>query len=126
YRAVPLALPKRDHHITLDAAATMTRRYREAFPDRVKGGAFLAPQVRELLAQRDCLALRYYYALDEAAKKTLALVGVDPEGADLTDGTLLETSIPCPPFCASMNALNASLGSAELRRLEFAVTAGSF
>jgi hypothetical protein len=125
YRAVPLALPKRDHHITLDAAATMTRRYREAFPDRVKGGAFLAPQVRELLAQRDCLALRYYYALDEAAKETLVLVGVDPEGADLTDGVMMELSIPCPPFCASMNELNASLGSAELRRLEFAVTAAS-
>ncbi|MEK6610006.1 MAG: hypothetical protein AABZ35_03700, partial [Gemmatimonadota bacterium] len=115
----------RDHHITLDAAATMTRRYREAFPDRVKGGAFLAPQVRELLAQRDCLALRYYYALDEAAKKTLVLVGVDPEGADLTDGALLEMSIPCPPYCAGINELNASLGSAEMRRLEFAVTAAS-
>ena len=125
YRAVPLALPKRDHHITLDAAAAMTRRYREAFPDRVKGGAFLAPQLRELLAQRDCLALRYYYALDEAAKKTLVLVGVDPEGADLTDGALLEMSIPCPPYCAGINELNASLGSAEMRRLEFAVTAAS-
>ncbi|MDO8667233.1 MAG: hypothetical protein Q7J79_11510 [Gemmatimonadales bacterium] len=124
YRAVPLALPKRDHHITLDAAATMTRRYREAFGDRVKGGAYLAPQVRELLAQRDCLALRYYYAL-EAAKETLILVGVDPEGADLTDGVLLETTIPCPPYCGVLNSLNASLGSTKMRRLEVAVTAGS-
>ena len=125
YRAVPMALPRRDHHIAVEAAAVMTRRYREQFPRREKAGAFLAEQVRELLAHRDCVALRYYYALDEAEKEAMILVGVDPEGADLTDGVLLELHIPCPPFCPTFNRLNWSGRVIETRRHEVAVPVGA-
>ena len=125
YRSVPLALPRRDHHIAVEAAAVMTRRYRDAFPEREKAGAFLATQVRGLLAHPDCVALRYYYALDAKGRDAMILVGVDPEGADLLDGVLLELHFPCPPFCSSPNALNASARTAATRRYEVAALAGA-
>lgn len=124
YRAVPMALPDRDHHVAAETAAVMTRRFRERFPEREKAGAFLAEKVREVLAQRDCRALRYYYAIEDVPRDTLVLVGVDPEGADLTDGVLLELSIPCPPFCADLNVLNWNGRVIEKRRQEVAALAG--
>jgi hypothetical protein len=44
---------------------------------------------------------------------------VDVAGADLTNGTLLELHIPCPPFCGELTQLNASskaVAAAERRQ----------
>jgi len=108
FGATPPALPPRDHHIALEDAARMTRRYRLRVRDREKGGAFHGDQVRELLEQPGCVALRYYHALDEAKQYAMVLVGVNPVGADMTDGILLEFHVPCPPFCGEPDGLNSS------------------
>lgn len=102
-----MPLPPRDHRITLADAAAHTRRHREAQSGSATAGAFHADQVRALLAQPGCAALRIYYGRDEAGGPTLVLVGVDAAGADLTEGSLLEWGTPCPPFCSEPNALNA-------------------
>jgi hypothetical protein len=106
HRSVALPLPPRNHHITLEAGAELTRRWRAAHPASAKAGAFDAEQVLELLAQPTCVALRYYRALDEAGKPAWVLVGADVEGADLTAGPVLDLSIPCPPFCGEPNELS--------------------
>ncbi|OGT95200.1 MAG: hypothetical protein A2083_01050 [Gemmatimonadetes bacterium GWC2_71_9] len=118
--ATPPALPPRDHHIALEDAARMTRRFRLRVRDRAKGGAFHADQVRELLEQPACVALRYYHALDEAKQYAMVLVGVNPVGADMTDGIVLEFSVPCPPFCGEFSELNSSsraVAAAERQRV---------
>ncbi len=120
FRAKTRPLPERDHHIALEDAAAMTRRYRLRVRDREKGGAFDAEQVRELLEQTGCVALRYYHALDEAGKYAMVLVGVNPQGADMTDGVLLELHIPCPPWCGEFSELNSSsraVAAAERQRV---------
>jgi len=96
-----MTLPVRDHRISLDAAATLTRRYRDgAGKDPVKAGAFHADQVRQLLAQPGCVALRIYYGRQEDTTPALVLVGLDANDKELTDGgMLLEVCFPCPPFC---------------------------
>ena len=114
------ALPPRDHHIALEAAARMTRRYRLRVRDREKGGAFHADQVRELLGQSDCVALRYYHALDEAKQYAMILVGVDRVNADMTHGIVMDFHIPCPPFCGEPGELNSSnrvVAAAERQRV---------
>ncbi len=100
-----MALPPRDHHITLAEAASLTRRHREAkvFPE--KSGAFHKDQVLKLLAQPGCVALRIHYGRNEAGAQDLILTGMDGNDRDLT-GEVLERNFPCPPYCDSASPLN--------------------
>jgi hypothetical protein len=100
-----MELPPRDHRITLADAAAQTRRHREANVAPVTAHAFHADQVRALLAQPGCAALRIYHGRDAAGGPTLVLVGVDASGSDLTAGSVLEVGYPCPPFCAAGSPL---------------------
>jgi len=103
-----MALPPRDHRISLDAAAQLTRRYREgAGKSPQKAGAFHADQVGKLLSQPGCVALRIYYGTDEKGEGAFVLVGMDADDRDMTEGTLLEFQFPCPPFCDDGSELNA-------------------
>ena len=102
-----MALPARNHRISLDAGAALTRRYREgAGPNPMKAGAFHADQVRELLDQPGCVALRIYYGRQDKGDPALVLVGMDANDKELTGGVLLEICFPCPPFCTDGSALN--------------------
>lgn len=102
-----MALPARDHRISLTDAAALTRRYREESPQgSEKAGAFHADQVRELLAQKGCVALRIYYGRQADKKPTLVLVGVDSNDQEISGGVLLEFIFPCPPFCTDASPLN--------------------
>jgi hypothetical protein len=94
-----MALPARDHRIPLEAAAAMTRRYRDKAPDAMRAGAFHADQVSGLLAQKGCVALRIYYGTKDDGSNAFILVGVDSNDHDLTNGIILEVCYPCPPFC---------------------------
>jgi hypothetical protein len=103
-----MPLPPRDHRISLEAAARLTRRYRdEGEKGAPKAAAFHADQVRELLAQTGCVAFRSYYAKQEDGALTLVLVGVDANDKELTGGILLEFAYPCPPFCDDGSLLNS-------------------
>jgi hypothetical protein len=46
------------------------------------------------------------------------LVGIDADERDMTDGVLIDTHYPCPPFCGSGSALIRSEQSFEVRCLE--------
>jgi hypothetical protein len=103
-----MAMQARDHRIALPAAAALTRRYREGIgKGEVKASAFHADQVRGLLAQPGCVALRIYYATDADGHATLVLVGVGADDKDLSSGVLLEFGIPCPPFCDDGSLLSS-------------------
>jgi len=102
-----MALPPRDHRIALDAAAALTRRYREESAGAQRGECFHADQVREVLAQPGCVALRVYYGKHDDGRDAIVLVGVDRKDNDLEQGVLLEFGFPCPPFCGGDDALNS-------------------
>ncbi|HEV8600827.1 MAG TPA: hypothetical protein VGQ69_15805 [Gemmatimonadales bacterium] len=102
-----MALPARNHRISLDAGAAITRRYREgAGPNPMKAGAFHATQVRELLDQPGCVALRIYYGRQDNGDPAFVLVGIDANDKELTGGIMLEVCFLCPPFCGDGSALN--------------------
>lgn len=121
YRATPLALPPRNHTISLADAAALTRRWRVQRRGLEHGGAFHADQVQAVLEGRDCVAMRYYHGLDAAGLPSLILVGVDPEGADMCDSVMLELHFPCPPVCAESNDLNSSAWVARQHQLAAAL-----
>jgi len=102
-----MAFPARNHRISLQDAAAMTRQWRRRDPGAMKAGAFHADQVRELLAQPGCAAFRIYSGMNEKGEGQFILVGVDDKDKDMTGGILLEFHYPCPPFCDDGSALNA-------------------
>lgn len=102
-----MALPPRNHRVSLDAGSAMTKRYRGKAPGGEKAGAFHADQVRELLAQKGCVALRIYNGSNEKGENVFVLVGMDENDKDMTGGVLLEVNFPCPPFCDDGSGLNS-------------------
>ena len=101
-----MALPARDHHISLTDAAALTKRYRETNPKAAKSGAFHADQVLKLLGQPGCVALRIHYGINADGTTSLVLTGMDAKDTDLT-GDVLERDFPCPPYCGDGNSLNS-------------------
>ena len=102
-----MALPARDHRITLAAAAALTRRHREGgAKGATNASAFHAEQVLALLAQPGCMGLRIYQGRNADGSASTVLVGVDANDKDITGGTLLEFGFPCPPLCDDGSALN--------------------
>ena len=94
-----VALPARDHRISIAEAAALTKSYRAAKVSEEKAGAFHKDQVLELLNQPGCVGLRIYYGRQADGKPALVLTGIDKEDKDLTGGTILEKHYPCPPMC---------------------------
>lgn len=100
--------PQRDHRITRAEAAAMTRRFREAAGAKAeRGGLFPREAVQQLLAQKGCEGLRYYFGRKDDNSSALILVGVDATGNDMAGGMLLEWSYPCPPVCGGPDDLNS-------------------
>lgn len=95
-----MPLPARNHRISLDDAVAMTRRWRDRSPKVFRAGAFHADQVRELLMQPGCVAIRIYNAVNDKGESTFVLVGMDENDKEMTGGVLLEFSYLCPPFCS--------------------------
>lgn len=102
-----MSFPPRNHRIPLAEAAAMTRSWRQRSPGATKAGAFHADQVRELLAQKGCVAFRVYNGVNDNGEDSYVLVGVDENDKDMTGGVLLEFHFPCPPFCDDGSALNS-------------------
>lgn len=102
-----MALPARDHRISLDAATVMTRQFRTRSAGAQKAGAFHGDQVQGLLAQKGCVALRIYNGVNDKGENVFVLVGMDANDKDMTGGTILQVSFPCPPFCDDGSSLNA-------------------
>ena len=101
-----MALPSRNHRISLEDAAAHTRRHRDAKASEINSHAFHKDQVMELLNQKGCVGLRIYHGRDEKGKPSLVLAGMDQADNDLHAGVLLEQSFPCPPWCSPASPLN--------------------
>jgi len=99
--------PKVNHRIKLSAAAAQTKRHREGGAHRRgDSGAFNAKAVLALLAQRGCVGLRYYLGRDAKGAQSMVLVGVDAKGNNMSRGLLLNSQLPCPPYCPDDDALH--------------------
>lgn len=100
-----MALPERNHRITLEQARELTRNHRGGAPPGAGGpfraGAFRREIVDEILAQAGCAGLRIYMGRTATGEQTLMIVGIDADGNDLSAGTIADDTLPCPPFCTS-------------------------
>jgi len=97
-----------NHNISLDEASTMTKLYRQSLPVASrKGGFFGRDAIESVLAQADCVGIRYYHGINSKGEPVIILVGTDANEDDLVNGLLLEFAIPCPNQCGASNSLNS-------------------
>jgi hypothetical protein len=103
-----MAIPPRNHRISLSDAVAMIKRHRAATAATdVKAHAYFKDQLLEVLNQKGCEGLRLYLARGSDNAPTLVAVGMDKDGNDMTSGTILEFTMPCPPICGASSALNS-------------------
>jgi hypothetical protein len=102
-----VALPARDHRISLADAAALTKRHRDTKASEVKAGVIAKDQVLQLLNQADCVGMRIYFGRNPDGTPSLVLAGIDASDNDLTKGMILEQLWLCPPWCGANNPLNS-------------------
>ena len=96
--------PKREHAISLEDAAELTRRYRESAAAGAHWAYMFPREVYEqLLAQPGCMGIRAYAGIAENGARKQVLVGVDSEGSDMTV-MVFDFGFPCPPYCGGGNS----------------------
>lgn len=100
--------PERNHKVSLEAAAALTKGYREVAPKGTPlAGLFPREVFERLLAQPGCAGIRIYYGRNDRREHELLLVGVDAVGDDMTAGELFDFSYPCPPYCGGGSVLSS-------------------
>jgi hypothetical protein len=94
--------------ITLDEGSVMTANYRSTIQSGEVIAQFIGKDlIQDILAQNDCVGIRFYYAVDENGSKNLVCVGVDQNENDLIDGLIADRFNSCPPKCSKRNPLNS-------------------
>jgi hypothetical protein len=68
--------------------------------------------IKDILAEKGCVGIRIYYALNDAGVQQLLLIGVTQNGTNLLpaasavgrveggDNTIGDASVPCPTYCS--------------------------
>lgn len=98
--------PKHNHEISLDSAKTLISNLRnDAVQMKIKGGMFFREVFDKILAAKNVVAVRYYYAKTGDGTPTLVFVGVDTLRNDISTATIAEKSYPCPPYCDESSPL---------------------
>lgn len=90
------------HDISLAEAKQLIQNYHNHYsedPRKIISGFFGKDALVKLLNQDKCIGLRIYNAQGTDGKNCFVLVGVNEEQKDMTEGSILEFQIPCPPNC---------------------------
>jgi hypothetical protein len=96
--------PPRRHKITAAEARALLARRPQGLATR--GGHFPREAFEAILKQPNCAGIRFYYGTNPDGSPAIVMVGIDANSADMTDGEIIDTHFPCPPFCDE----NSSLG----------------
>ncbi len=95
-----------NHAVSKADAAKFTANYRRTAGGARRGGFFGRDALLQILNQKDCVGMRYYFAKDDNNLPIIVLTGVTADQNDIENGVLLEVCRPCPPFCGAASELN--------------------
>lgn len=97
---MPRPIPPSDHAISLEDAIDIRKRHEgEEKPKRWPVMTFHRHAYERILGQPGCAAIRIYPARHPDGRLTVVMVGVDEQGADMTQGALAQEPFLCPPYC---------------------------
>jgi hypothetical protein len=97
---------KKNHRISDAVARNMRLRYLKKYGNRstaLTAGAYSRDIFDKILAQPQCVGVRFYPGLDTGGRLTLLFCGVDNRGDDILAGIIGDTPWRCPPLCSSAN-----------------------
>ena len=97
---------KRDHRISLSEATELTKAHRKHNPSAGHAEFFHREAFQTLLEQPGCAGVRIYHGRGRGGEHHCVLVAVDGNGADMTEGAIMQQSYPCPPICDESSAFN--------------------
>jgi hypothetical protein len=75
--------------ISHELAGDFIKAYQESHPGEIRGYHIGRNIIDQILAQPGCVAMRFYYGLNEDGAKTLVYVGSDAEGNDIVKRTVV-------------------------------------
>src|SRR5688572_19028300 len=77
--------------ITHELGAELINNYRKAHPTDVKAHIVGKEILSQILAQPGCAGIQFYHAINEAGVKTLVYVGLDQDGKQLVNYSVVTT-----------------------------------
>ena len=92
--------------ITLAEAEVLNQNFRANFPGQPLGVYFSQATLREVLAQQDCVGIRFYFACDETGELCITFAGVTSNEDDILE-IIGDGGLKCPPSCGVANPLNS-------------------
>ena len=99
--------PNKDYSISLAAAATMTKDYRDNNAGECIGGFIGKATIQSILNQPNCVGLKYYFAEDGAGNRTLVVCGAEANQDDMYTGIIGDHPEVDPPASSTPNPLNS-------------------
>lgn len=78
--------------ISHELGAKMVKDFQDNYPKESIANYIGRNIIENILAQPDCMGIRFYYALNEMGKKTLVYVGIDSEENIITECVGINTS----------------------------------
>ncbi len=78
--------------ISHELGAKMVKDFQDSNPDEVTANYIGRNILEEILAQPNCVGIRFYNAINEKGFKTLVYVGVDPNDSIITQYTGVNTA----------------------------------
>jgi len=75
--------------ITHELGAELVNNYRQAHPNDVQGYIIGKEILNQILAQPGCAGIQFYNAINELGQKTLVYVGLDQNGKQLINYTVV-------------------------------------
>ncbi|HEX6432265.1 MAG TPA: hypothetical protein VF008_31450 [Niastella sp.] len=77
--------------ITHELGAELVNNYRKAHPNDVNGYVIGKEILNQILAQPGCAGIQFYNAINEVGQKTLVYVGLDQNGKQLVNYSVVTT-----------------------------------
>ncbi len=78
--------------ISHELGAKMVKDFQDKNPDDVIANYIGRNIIEQILAQTDCVGIRFYNAINEMGRKTLVYVGIDPDDQIITQYTGVNTA----------------------------------
>lgn len=85
--------------ISLSDASSMTLAFQQANPAETKAWKVDNESIYAILSQNKCRSIRVYNALKDDGSKTIVLVGVTADNADILSGVIVDEAADCPEDC---------------------------
>lgn len=108
---IPPEFGRRKHRVTHAKARELRDRYVKKYPGSksiLDIGSYHRKIFDTILAQPNCVGIRFYPGVDEEGRLTLLFCGVNGEtGNDILEGTIGDIPVRCPIMCSGNNGILA-------------------